>query len=221
MIAQLQRTGSSGPALAVRLAYLVSLSVLAASAYADDIATKVDEINHVLLESKIEAVEKALASVREVAADLVKNGDPRKEQMLAREEELGAELRVLQEQRKTNADPRELRQFVKEFEAIEDRGGWWWLDEKKPEHKGWYRLDRKQKRMINWDNDVSGKPVKIDRYSATYEVMGVDPNDENILRIRLIYPDQGATPGDQDVVRFNHKTGIIQTTYGWYGKPKR
>jgi hypothetical protein len=111
--------------------------------------------------------------------------------------------------------------LVREFEAIEDRDGWWWLNREKPEEKVWYRLDRKQKRLINWDKDANGQPVINDRYCSTYEVRGVDQNDENILLIELAYPDQGAKPGDRDVVRFNRKTGVIETSYGWYGKPKR
>lgn len=110
--------------------------------------------------------------------------------------------------------------LVREFEAIEDRGGWWWKDRQKPVQKGWYRLDRKQKRLISWDVE-NGQEIVNERYCATYEVMGIDQNDENILRIELTYPAQGATPGDRHEVRFNRKTGFIDTGYGWYGEPKR
>jgi hypothetical protein len=111
--------------------------------------------------------------------------------------------------------------LVREFEAIEDRDGWRWLNREKPEEKVWYRLDRKQKRLINWDKDANGEPVIVDKYCAKYEVRGVDQNDENILLIELFYPDQGAKPGDRHEVRFNRKTGVMETSYGWYGKPKR
>jgi hypothetical protein len=110
--------------------------------------------------------------------------------------------------------------LVREFEAIEDRDGWWWQDRQKPVKKGWYRVDRKQQRLICWDEE-NGQQFKNERYCATYEVMGVDQNDQNILLIELIYPPQGAKPGDRDVVRFNRKTGFIETSYGWYGEPKK
>jgi len=110
--------------------------------------------------------------------------------------------------------------LVREFEAIEDRDGWWWKDRQNPVEKGWYRLDRKQKQFISWDVE-NGQAIKIDRYCATYDVMDIDKNDENILLIELIYPIQAGKPGDRDVVRFNRKTGFIETSYGWYGEPKR
>ena len=136
----------------------------------------------------------------------VSNADTEKRQLKAEVDRLGNQVGKMT--------------LVREFEAIEDRGGWWWKDRQNPVEKGWYRLDRKQNRLISWDVE-NGQEIKIERYCATYEVIGVDQNDENILRIQLTYPAQGATPGDRHEVRFNRKTGVMETSYGWYGEPKR
>lgn len=201
---------------------LVLASLVASSTRADDVVATIDEINHVLLESKIEAVEKALASVREVAADLVQKGDPRQKQVLARQEELGAELRVLREQRKTKADPVELRQLVKEFEASEDRGGWWWIDEKNPDKRGpWYRLERQKKRFVHYFRDANGDAAVAETVSATYEILGAADEDDNIILVRMTYPPKGAAPGNQSIMRFDRKTGVLKSSYGWYGQPKK
>ena len=220
MIAQLQRIGSAGPALTMRLACLVSFFILATSSHADEIATKIDEINRELLASKIEAVEDALTSVRAVAADVVKNGDPRKDQILTRVEELEIELGSLKKQ--DAGPPDDLRQLVKEFEAIDDRGGWWWIDANNPDKRGpWYRLDKKKKRFTHWFKDPkNGKPDIYEPFSAIYEVLNVDDEDKNIILVRMTYPPKGAEPGEQIILRFNRKTGVIQTPWGFYAQPK-
>lgn len=195
------------------LLHLLFASLCVVSAKADEVDAKINAINDTLRQSREEAVKKALHELREVAADLVKKGDPRKDQVLARIDELAGEP--------VPTPPDQLRELVKAFEAIEDRGGWWWLDENKPDERGpWYRLDRKKKRFVHYFRDANGNAAVAEMVSATYEILGVADDDDNIILIRMTYPPKGAKPGDQSIMRFNRKTGVIQSSYGWYGKPK-
>jgi hypothetical protein len=222
MITQPKRPICTKTDFPVWLPYLVFASLFVAITRADEIDTKIDEINHTLLESKIEAVEKALKSVREVAGDLVAKGDSRRDAMLARGKELENDLHNLIQQRKTKADPAELRQLTKEFEAVDGRGGWWWLANGKNEAEEStpiYRL--KNKRFTHMYKDQQTKQFKeFPTYSADYDVIGVDPADENIIVVRMTYPPKKDGPGDIGLMRFNRKTGVITSDQGYYGKPK-
>lgn len=196
------------------LLHLLCVSLCVASANADEVDAKVGEINDTLRKSRVKAVAKALEDMRVVAADLVKKGDPRKDQVLARIDELAREL-------DEPLSPDQLRALVKEFEAIEDRGGWWWLDQNNPnDRKNWYRLDRIKKRLVYWNKDANGKPVVDDKFCATYQVIGVTDADENIILVKVTYLPQGTEQGNQDIFRFDKRTGVLHTTYDCYGKPK-
>ena len=173
------------------LLHLLCVSLCVASARADEVDDKFEEINDTLRKSRRQAAAKAYEDMRVVAADLVKKGDPRKDQVLARVDELAREL-----DEPIALD--QLRELVKDFEKIEDRGGWWWINEQNPEKRGpWYRLDKKKKRFVHYYRDANG-----------------------IILIRMTGPPNGAKPGDQSIMRFNRKTGVIQSSFGWYGKPQ-
>jgi hypothetical protein len=196
------------------LLHLLCVSLCVASSNADEVDAKVNEINETLRKSRVEAAAKALADMRVVAADLVEKGDPRKDQVLARVDELAREL-------DEPLAPDQMRELVKAFERVEDRGGWWWIDEQNPEKRGpWYRLDRKKKRFVHYFKDANGKPAVAEMVSATYEILGVADEDNNIILIRMTGPPKGAKPGDQSILRFDRKTGVLQSSYGWHGIPK-
>jgi len=214
MITKLRRHARTTTFVPTWLLHLLCVSLCVASAHADEVDAKVEEINDTLRKSRMQAVAKALEDMRVVAADLVKKGDPRKDQVLARVDELAREL-----DEPIALD--QLRELVKDFERIEDRGGWWWIDEQNPEKRGpWYRLDRKKKRFVHYFRDANGNAAVAEMVSAAYEILGVADDDDNIILVRMTYPPKGAKPGDQSIMRFNRKTGVIQSSYGWYGKPK-
>ena len=196
------------------LLHLLCVSLCVASARADEVDDKFEEINDTLRKSRRQAAAKAYEDMRVVAADLVKKGDPRKDQVLARVDELAREL-----DEPITLD--QLRELVKDFEKIDDRGGWWWINEQNPEKQGpWYRLDKKKKRFVHYYRDANGNAAVAEMVSATYEILGVADDDDNIILIRMTGPPNGAKPGDQSIMRFNRKTGVIQSSFGWYGKPQ-
>lgn len=214
MITTSKRRVWTRTSLPMWLLRLICVAVCTTSANADEVDAKINEINSTLRKSKVEAATKALEDMRAVAADLVKKGDPRKDQVLARVDELAGEL-------EEPIAPGQLREWEKAFEAIDGRGGWWWIDPQNPDRRGpWYRLDRPTKRFVNWNINADGKPMKVEQFCANYRIIGVDPDDQNIILVKVTYTPQGLEPGKQDTFRFNKKTGVLQTAYGWYGKPK-
>jgi hypothetical protein len=189
---------------------------------ADETDDKFNEVNHRLLNTQIEAIKESLKSIRELAGVLVSKGDPRAQYVQAREQELLLQLRNLEQQKGTNAEPVDLRKLEKEFEAIDAGGGWWWLEKTSPDKRGpWYRLKPADNRFEHNFKDAGGNRQTHRMFTATYEVLGLDDNDQNVILIRMVYPRKGDEPGDQNIVRFDRTTGVIETDYGWYGEPKK
>ena len=188
---------------------------------ADEADDKFNEVNQRLLNTQIDAVEEALKSIRELAGDLVKKGDPRATDVRAREQELVLQLRNLEQQKSTDAKPVDLRKLEKEFEAIDDGGGWWWLEKTNPKKGPWYRAKAANNRFEHNFEDENGNRQIHPMFSGTYEILGLDEGDENVVLIKICYPRKGDEPGDQHIMRFDRTTGVISTTYGWYGEPKR
>jgi hypothetical protein len=216
MIAKRKRSAWTTTSLQTWLLHLLCAALCVVSANADEIDTKINEIHDTLRKSRVEAVTKALKDLRAVAADLVTKGDPRKDQVLARADELASELTE-------PIDLDQIRKLTKEFEAIEGRGGWWWLQNGKNEPEEFtsiYRLENK--RFVHKYKDQQTKQWKVDpQYSAGYEVIGVDPADKNIIVVRMTYPPKPDGPGDIGLLRFNRNTGVITSNFGFYGMPAR
>jgi hypothetical protein len=222
MIVQPKRAVAPLTNFIVWITHLVAVALCAASIRADEIDNKIQEIKHRLLDAQIEAHEKALVSIRELQGDLVKRDDSREEHLRDQKSELQIKLASLRKQRQGDSGRAELKKLEDEFEEIEERGGWDWLDQNNPATGGpWYRLDTKKKRFNHYVKNANGKPQIYEPYSPTYEILGIDEADESIILIKMIYPPKGVAPGDEAIMRFNRKTGVIETKYGWYGKPKK
>jgi hypothetical protein len=202
----------------VLMTQVVFVALLATSIQADEIDDKIKEINDELVDAQIAAHEKALASVRDLQSHLVKRDDERQEYVRNWKIELDTRLTTLREPPAMNADA--LKKLEKEFEAV-GKGEWWWLDKANPDQREkWYRLNTGRKRWENMSEGSNGKPQVDPVYSATYEILGLDKADEDIILVKMVYPPKGARPGDQAIMRFSRRTGVIETTYGWYGEPK-
>ena len=118
-------------------------------------------------------------------------------------------------------DPRVLKELEKEFESA-GRDDWWWLNKANPGQKEkWYRLNLGKNRWEHFFKDKNGKPQVYGEFSATYEILGLDKADQDIILVKMTYPPKGAEPGDQAILRFSRKTGVIDSPWGWYAEPKK
>lgn len=198
---------------------VVFVAFLAASIRADEIDDKIQKINDELIDAQIASHEKALASVRDLQSDLVKSDDDRQEHVRNWKIELDIRLNSLRDQKGGDADA--LKKLEDEFELI-GKGEWWWLEKANPSRgEKWYRLNAGKNRWEHMFKGSSGKPEVYPLFSATYEILGLDKADQDVTLVKMCYPPKGAEPGDQAILRFNRKTGVIDTPWGWYAEPKK
>lgn len=198
---------------------VVLVAFLAASVRADEIDDKIRNINDELIDAQIAAHEKALASVRDLQSDLVDSDDERQEDMRNWKIDLNIRLNSLRDLKGGDADA--LKKLEKEFELI-GKGEWWWLEKANPiKGEKWYRLNDEKNRWEHMFKDANGKPQVYPLFSATYEILGLDKADQDVILVKMNYPPKGVGPGDQAILRFNRKTGVIDTPWGWYAEPKK
>ncbi len=207
--------------LVTRTTLFASVIFFGLTIRADETDDKFNEVNQRLLNTQIDAVEESLKSIRELAGELVKKGDSRTKDLQAREQELVLQLRNLEQQKGTDAQPVDLRKLEKEFEAIDEDGGWWWLEKTNPKKGPWYRVQSADNRFEHNYKDANGKRQIEPMFSGTFEILGLDHDDKNVILIKIRFPRRGEEPGEQHVMRFDRTTGVIATTYGWYGEPKK
>jgi hypothetical protein len=180
---------------------------------------KIKKINDELIDAQIAAHEKALASVRDIQGDLDNSDRERHEQMRNWKMELDIRLDSLRDLK--GGDAGGLKKLEEEFESA-GKVEWWWLERANPRRgERWYRLNTEKNRWEDMLEDENGKPQVYPEFSATYEILGLDKADQDIILVKMTYPPKGAKPGDQAILRFSRKTGVIDSPWGWYAEPKK
>jgi hypothetical protein len=216
---QQKRKFMTTPQALVRMMQVVFVAFLATNIRADDIDDTIKKINDELIDAQIASHEKALASVRDLQSGLVKSDDERQEHVRHWKIELDTRLNSLRDLKGGDADA--LKKLEEEFELI-GKGEWWWLEKANPgRREKWYRLNAGKNRWEHMFKDASGKPQVYPIFSATYEILGLDKADQDIILVKMTYPPKGAEPGDQAILRFSRKTGVIDSPWGWYAEPKK
>jgi hypothetical protein len=219
MNTQRKREAMTATHVLVLMTQVIFVVLLAAGIRADEIDDKIKNIKDELIDAQIASHEKALASIRDLQSDLVKSDDEREEHVRNWRKQLDIQLDSLRSLR--GGDIGALKKLEEEFELI-GKSEWWWLEKANPnQREKWYRLNTSKNRWEHMFKDSSGKPQVYPLFSATYEILGLDKVDQEVILVKMTYPPKGAGPGDQTILRFNRKTGVIDTTYGWYGEPKR
>lgn len=153
---------------------------------------------------------------------------------LTREQEIAAAQAVRKElrtQQASKCDPIKLRDLRKEFEAIEDRGGWAWREGNSRDgqkRSGWnlneppfYRVNKDLREFTHLVRE-RGELVRLQKYSPTYEIKGVEDQNEDIVLIKMVYPlDPLARTKQREeaTFRFNRKTGEIDSPFNYFGMP--
>lgn len=217
--AQQKRDVMTKPQALVWMTQVVFVAFLATSIRADETDDNIKKINDELIDAQIAAHEKALASIRELRSVLVDSDDEREEHVRNWKTELDIRLNSLRDQK--GMDPRVLKELEKEFESV-GRDDWWWLNKANPGQKEkWYRLNAGKNRWENMFYDASRKPQVCPEYTATYEILGLDKADQDVILVKMVFPPKGAGPGDSMVLPFNRKTGVIDSPWGWYAEPKK
>ena len=78
-----------------------------------------------------------------------------------------------------------MKKLEEEFESI-GKGEWWWLEKANPnQREKWYRLNAGKNRWEHMFKDSSGKPQVYPLFSATYEILGLDKADQDVILSRM------------------------------------
>lgn len=203
----------------VWIAQVVLVALIVNGIRADEIDDNIKKINDELIDAQIAAHQRAIVRVRDLQSDLVKSDDERQEQMREWKEELDIKLSSLRDLKGVGKDV--LSKLEKEFELI-GKGEWWWLNKENPiPGERWYRVNAGKNRWEHMGKGPDGNPHIDPAFSPTYEILGLDKADDDIILVKMVYPPKGAGPGDRAVLRFNRKTGVIDTPWGWYADPKK
>jgi hypothetical protein len=134
----------------------------------------------------------------------------------------------LRKQQINNCDPIKQRKIQKELDAIADRGGWFWVKGKSSESGPRFSGDtnntpiyllNKEKREFTHLARKDGAVIR--KWSPTYEIVGVEGDDENIVVLKMVYPSEGLKPGDEATFHFNRKTGNIDSPFGYFAQPMK
>ena len=189
---------------------VVLLCSFSLDASADDVVKELQAIRQRQRDTELQSLKMAREEANQLHAKLVSEGEDRPDLVKYRDE-LKARIAMIEGNLDSN--------FEEEFEAVDDRGGWWWLDGAKRDQPNpkttWYRLDRSKKLFKHYYKDAAGKTQWHAGNSSKYRVIGLDPDNSDILKVKVT--NNEGIHGD---LRFNRKTKEIEGDSSWYGIPK-
>ncbi len=196
-----------------QVTFFVLLSLLCSvplAVSADDVVKKMEAIRQRQRDAELQSLKTAWEEANKLYGELVIEGQDRSDLATYRDD-LKARISMIE----GNVD----KDLEKEFEAVEDRGGWWWIDGNKRNEPNpmtqWYRLDKAKKQFKHFYKDPAGKTVYHAGWTWQYQVIGLDPSNSNIIKIDMI-DNQGL----HHDFRFNRKTKEVEGDGGWLGIPK-